>query len=142
MVMEKNSSYVSPTCETVPMLPVEVMAALALLAVACVPDPEITSEEQVPPGPVILSATIEDNTETKANVAEDSGVVTFSAGDKISIRNGSNTREGTTTLGGATADGGVVGSGLTDASYSIVVTKVPKAEAAQGEYVYITLPIP
>lgn len=75
-------------------------AGVLVILAAC--QKETLPKEAVPAGPVILSATIEDN--TKANVMEETGVFSFEPENQIAIRNGNNTLLGTTAQGGTKAD--------------------------------------
>ena len=78
------------------------MGVLAVLA-ACQQEKELVPEETVSAGPVILSATVEDN-EVKATITEETGAFAFSAEDKILVWNGSKGYYGTASQGGTKAD--------------------------------------
>ena len=78
------------------------MGVLAILA-ACQQEKELVPEETVSAGPVILSATVEDN-DVKATITEETGAFAFSANDQILIWNGTMGYYGTTSQGGTKAD--------------------------------------
>ncbi|MBO6168780.1 MAG: hypothetical protein J6O51_02290 [Bacteroidales bacterium] len=79
------------------------LATLSVFAaVSCVNELDPVSDGEGNDGPVILSATVEDN--TKAIVKEDSGAFEFSAEDQILVWNGIKGYYGTTSQGGAKAD--------------------------------------
>ncbi|MBR0300601.1 MAG: hypothetical protein IJQ93_09830 [Bacteroidales bacterium] len=70
--------------------------------VSCNKDLEPTNDSGNPDGPVILTATIADET-TKASVSESDGSFSFSAGDAILVYDGTATYAGITTSGGSSA---------------------------------------
>lgn len=74
------------------------MGVLAVLA-ACQQEKELVPEETVSAGPVILSATVEDN-DVKATITEETGAFAFSAGDIILVWNGTKSYYGTASQSG------------------------------------------
>ena len=107
--------------------------ALLLSAVSCNNELEPRQETVSPAGPVILTATIADET-TKATVSESDGSFAFSALDAIRVFDGTATYSGTTTLGGVSAeftmeDGfDAAGAGLA-AFPSALVSAIPSASS-------------
>ena len=107
--------------------------ALLLSAVSCNNELEPGQETVSPAGPVILTATIVDET-TKATVSESDGSFAFSALDAIRVFDGTATYSGTTTLGGVSAeftmeDGfDAAGAGLA-AFPSALVSAIPSASS-------------
>lgn len=107
--------------------------ALLLSAVSCNNELEPGQETVSPAGPVILTATIVDET-TKATVSESDGSFAFSALDAIRVFDGTATYGGTTTLGGVSAeftmeDGfNAAGAGLA-AFPSALVSAIPSASS-------------
>lgn len=107
--------------------------ALLLSAVSCNNELEPGQETVNPAGPVILTATIVDET-TKATVSESDGSFAFSALDAIRVFDGTATYGGTTTLGGVSAeftmeDGfNAAGAGLA-AFPSALVSAIPSASS-------------
>ena len=79
-----------------------IFAGVLVILAACQQEKELLSEETGSAGPVILSATVEDN--TKATIAEETGAFAFSAMEQICIRNGNRTLMGTTVKGGTQAN--------------------------------------
>lgn len=107
--------------------------ALLLSAVSCNNELEPGQETVSPAGPVILTATIVDET-TKATVSESDGSFAFSALDAIRVFDGTATYGGKTTLGGVSAeftmeDGfNAAGAGLA-AFPSALVSAIPSASS-------------
>lgn len=107
--------------------------ALLLSAVSCNNELEPGQETVNPAGPVILTATIVDET-TKATVSESDGSSAFSALDAIRVFDGTATYGGTTSLGGVSAeftmeDGfDAAGAGLA-AFPSALVSVIPSASS-------------
>lgn len=101
--------------------------------VSCYKDLEPTNDSGNPAGPVILTATIADET-TKATVSESDGSFSFSSGDAILVYDGTATYAGTTTSGGSSAeftmeDGfDVTGAGLA-AFPSALISSISSATA-------------
>lgn len=100
---------------------------------SCNKDMEPASDIGNPAGPVILTATIADET-TKATVSESDGGFSFSAGDAIQVYDGTTTYAGTTASGGSSAvftmeDGfDISGAGLA-AFPSALVSAIPSASS-------------
>lgn len=107
--------------------------ALLLSAVSCNNELEPGQETVNPAGPVILTATIVDET-TKATVSESDGSFAFSALDAIRVFDGTATYGGTTTLGGVSAEFtmedefNAAGAGLA-AFPSALVSAIPSASS-------------
>ena len=111
---------------------------------SCNKDMEPASDIGNPAGPVILTATIADET-TKATVSESDGGFSFSAGDAIQVYDGTTTYAGTTASGGSSAvftmeDGfDISGAGLA-AFPSALVSSISSATAVTfnlpGSYSY------
>ena len=107
--------------------------ALLLSAVSCNNELEPGQETVSPAGPVILTATIVDET-TKATVSERDGSFAFSALDAIRVFDGTATYSGTTTLGGVSAEftmeDGFNASGAGLAAFpSALVSAIPSASS-------------
>ena len=74
-----------------------VAGALALAAAACSKEQESAQENTLTLGPVVLSATVEDN-DVKATITEETGAFAFSANDQILVWNGTKGYWGTTSM--------------------------------------------
>jgi len=73
--------------------------AVVLAAAACSKEQESTRENTLTLGPVVLSATVEDN-DVKATITEETGAFAFSAEDKILVWNGTKSYYGTASQSG------------------------------------------